>query len=119
MFSVSVFAVTSGKGGVGKSCVCAYTAAALAKTGKNVLLIESGFGYRCADLILGLQNEVLFDISDILEGRCKRQKAIIPVPRHRGLFLLSGSPSPFPYRSAGKGGLEALIWQSASRSPLV
>ncbi|MCL2069074.1 MAG: P-loop NTPase [Oscillospiraceae bacterium] len=109
---MSVFAVTSGKGGAGKSCVCAYTAAALAKMGQNVLLVESGFGYRTADLIFGVHNEVLFDVSDVLEGRCNRQKAIVTLPQGN-LSLLMGPPMPHPYISAGRGTLEALLWQCA------
>ena len=91
---MNIFAVASGKGGVGKSCVAAYTAAALTAMGKRVLLIEPGFGFRALDLILGVQDDVLFDLSDVLQVRCDIQKAIIKIPHWKGLFLLPGPPAP-------------------------
>ena len=94
---MNIFAVTSGKGGVGKSCIAAYTAAALSQAGKRVLLVEPGFGFRSLDVILGVPNDVLFDFSDVLGERCSPQKAIIKSSLWDNVFLLPGSPAPIPH----------------------
>lgn len=63
-----IFAVTSGKGGVGKSTVSVGLALSFTKMGKNVLLIDVDEGLRCLDVMLGLDEQVVFDLSDILLG---------------------------------------------------
>lgn len=63
-----IYAVTSGKGGVGKSTVSVGLSLALSKSGKNVLLVDMDEGLRCLDIMLGVENEVVFDLSDILGG---------------------------------------------------
>ncbi len=63
-----IFAVTSGKGGVGKSTVSVGLSLAFTKMGKNVLLIDMDEGLRCLDIMLGLDEKVVFDLSDILSG---------------------------------------------------
>ncbi len=64
-----VFAITSGKGGVGKSTVSVGLATALAETGNKVLLVDMDEGFRCLDLMLGVDKEAVFDLADILNGR--------------------------------------------------
>ena len=59
-------ATTSGKGGTGKSTVSVALAIAFAKMGKSVLLVDMDEGLRCLDLILGIDNKIVFDLSDIL-----------------------------------------------------
>ena len=88
---MSIFAVTSGKGGVGKSSVAAYTAAAFAAQGKRTLLIELGDDPRMLDIIVGTGREILFDISDVIDGRCKPSDAIQQSCIDDKLFLLPGS----------------------------
>lgn len=88
---MSIFAVTAGKGGVGKSCVAAYTAAALADSGSNVLLIELGADSRSLDLILGCASGVLYDVFDLSAGRCELSDAVLTVGQGR-LHLLPGPP---------------------------
>lgn len=63
-----IFAITSGKGGVGKSTVSVGLSIAFTKMGKNVLLIDMDEGLRCLDVMLGLDEKVVFDLSDILSG---------------------------------------------------
>ncbi len=63
-----IFAVTSGKGGVGKSTVSVGLSLSFTKMGKNVLLIDMDEGLRCLDVMLGLDEQVVFDLSDILSG---------------------------------------------------
>lgn len=70
-----VILVTSGRGGAGKSTVCAYLGAALAACGKRVLLIEGS--HRSLDVLLGVQDRVLFDLADALDRRCELSDATI------------------------------------------
>jgi septum formation inhibitor-activating ATPase MinD len=85
---VKILAITAGKGGVGKSCVAAYTGAALARAGGKTLLLELGADARSLDLILGLPETVLFHSGDLLSGDCDAQTAIAPVPDHANLFVI-------------------------------
>ena len=62
--------VTSGKGGVGKSTVSVLLGAALAQAGKRVLLLEMDSGLRGMDIMLGVQDETVYDLSDVLTRRC-------------------------------------------------
>lgn len=70
-----VILVTSGRGGAGKSTVCAYLGAALAACGKKVLLIEGS--HRSLDVLLGAQDRVVFDLADALERRCELGEAMV------------------------------------------
>lgn len=69
--------VASGKGGVGKSTVCLWLGAGLCAAGKNVLVLETGAGYRGLDIAMGLENKALYDLSDLLEGRCSLEAALL------------------------------------------
>jgi len=86
-----VTVVTSGKGGVGKSSVTAGVGAALAMSGKKVLLIDGDAGLRSLDIILGITSELVFDIYDVLVGNCEPIKAIYPCKSANGLFVM---PAP-------------------------
>lgn len=70
-----IFTVVSGKGGVGKSTFCANTALSLCEKGKKVLLIDGDAGLRSLDLLLGVDEMVLYDWTDILNERCDPSKA--------------------------------------------
>ena len=83
-----VWVVASGKGGTGKSTVVANLGAALAAEGRRVLLVDLNVGLRCLDLCLGMDDRVLFDIMDVLEGTCRARDAILPYPGIATLFLL-------------------------------
>ena len=83
-----VWVVASGKGGTGKSTVVANLGAALAAEGRRVLLVDLNVGLRCLDLCLGMDDRVLFDIMDVLEGTCRARDAILPYPGIAPLFLL-------------------------------
>lgn len=88
--SAQIRVITSAKGGVGKSTVCANLGMALAMQGKRVLLIDCDTANRCLDLMLGLENDVIFGLSDVLDGRCKISRAILACPAMPDLFLLPG-----------------------------
>ncbi|MCR4621093.1 MAG: septum site-determining protein MinD [Clostridiales bacterium] len=86
-----IYVVTSGKGGVGKSTVALNLAYALARGGRRVLLADMDAGLRSLDLMLGAQNELVFDLSDVLEGTCTAEQAIFPLRNRPGLELLPAS----------------------------
>lgn len=83
--------VTSGKGGVGKTTTTANVGAALAKLGEKVAVIDVDVGLRNLDVVMGLEGRVVFDLIDVLEGRCKRSQALIKDKRLDGLYLLPAS----------------------------
>ena len=86
-----VYVITSGKGGVGKSTVTANVATALAKLGKKVLAIDADIGLRNLDMLLGLENRIVYDILDVVEGRAAPEKAFIKDKRGLPLYLLAAN----------------------------
>lgn len=86
-----IIVMASGKGGTGKSTVSAGIAVSLTKQGKNVLLIDCDCGMRGLDLMLGIEKNVVFDVSDVVCGNCDYSKAIYSAEDIPGLYLL---PAP-------------------------
>lgn len=83
--------ITSGKGGVGKSTVSVGLGRALAQRGRRVLLIDCDAGLRSLDRMTGTEESLVFDISDVVHGRCAPAEAIYPCAEEESLFLL---PAP-------------------------
>ena len=83
--------ITSGKGGVGKSTVSVGLGRALAQRGRRVLLIDCDAGLRSLDRMTGTEEALVFDLSDVIQGRCAPADAIYPCTETEGLFLL---PAP-------------------------
>ena len=83
-----VIVITSGKGGVGKTTTTANLGTALAKQGKSVVLLDADIGLRNLDLILGLENRIVFDLTDVCEGRCRMKQAMIKDKRFPNLMLM-------------------------------
>ena len=75
----SLIAVTSGKGGVGKTIISAALAVGLARMGRKVLLIDGDLGLRNLDLVLGMENEILYTLWDLARGLCLERETILPV----------------------------------------
>jgi len=86
-----VVTITSGKGGVGKSTTTANVATALALKGKNVVAVDFDIGLRNLDMILGLENRIVYDVVDVMEGRCNLAQAIIKDKRTQNLHFLPAS----------------------------
>ncbi len=86
-----VIVITSGKGGVGKTTTTANLGAGLAMQDKSVVLIDTDIGLRNLDVVMGLENRIVFDLVDVVEGRCQLKKALIKDRRYEKLFLLPAS----------------------------
>ena len=83
-----VIVITSGKGGVGKTTTTANLGSALALEGKKVVLVDTDIGLRNLDVVMGLENRIVYDIVDVVEEKCKLRQALIKDKRFQELFLL-------------------------------
>ena len=83
-----VIVVTIGKGGVGKTTTSANIGCGLALEGKKVVLVDSDIGLRNLDVVMGLENRIVYDLVDVIEGTCRLKQALIKDKRYPGLFLL-------------------------------
>ncbi len=88
MAAGKVLVVTSGKGGVGKTTTVANLGTALALRGHNVVLIDTDIGLRNLDVVMGVENRIVYNLVDIVEGRCRRQQAMIRDRKLNNLFII-------------------------------
>ena len=86
--SARVITVTSGKGGVGKTTATANLSVALASLNKKVICIDADIGLRNLDVVMGLENRIVYDLVDVVEGRCKLRQAMVKDKRLPDLYLL-------------------------------
>ena len=86
-----IIAVANQKGGVGKTTTTANIGAALARLGEKVVVIDVDVGLRNLDVVMGLESRVVFDLVDVLEGKCRMNQALIRDKRVENLYLLPAS----------------------------
>lgn len=83
-----VIVITSGKGGVGKTTTTANVGTGLAMLGKKVVLIDTDIGLRNLDVVMGLENRIVYNLVDVIEGTCRIRNALIKDKRYPNLYLL-------------------------------
>lgn len=83
-----VIVITSGKGGVGKTTTTANIGTSLAVNGKKVVLVDADIGLRNLDVVMGLENRIVYDVVDVVEGVCRLKQALIKDKRYPDLYLL-------------------------------
>jgi septum site-determining protein MinD len=86
--SATVVTITSGKGGVGKTTTTANLGMALAMLGQRVVVVDADIGLRNLDVVLGLENRIVYDLVDAVEGHCRIRQALIRDKRLSELYLL-------------------------------
>ena len=83
-----VIVVTSGKGGVGKTTTTANVGTGLAQLNKKVVLIDTDIGLRNLDVVMGLENRIVYNLVDVIEGKCRIKQALIKDKKYPNLYLL-------------------------------
>lgn len=83
-----VIVITSGKGGVGKTTTAANIGIGLAKLDKKVVLVDTDIGLRNLDVVISLENRIVYNLVDVIEGNCRLKQALIRDKRYENLYLL-------------------------------
>jgi septum site-determining protein MinD len=91
--SATVITITSGKGGVGKTTATANLSTALALMGQRVVAIDADIGLRNLDVVMGLENRIVYDLVHVIEGACRLRQAMIKDKRLEGLYLIPAAQS--------------------------
>ena len=106
LLKAQVIMVASGKGGTGKSTVSVLLGGCLAERGRKVLLVELDSGLRSVDIISGVYGKTVYDIQDVLDGRCEGGKAVVESPLYPGLSVIS---APYEGGEVQVGALRQLV----------
>ncbi|MBR4003416.1 MAG: septum site-determining protein MinD [Clostridia bacterium] len=85
--------ITSGKGGVGKTTICANLGVALARMNKRVVLVDVDIGLNNLDVVTGVENKVVFDIVDVIENKCRVKQALIQDLNYPNLYIMPSAHS--------------------------
>lgn len=109
----SVIAVTSGKGGTGKTSFAGAVGSCLAALGHPTLCVDMDVGLRNLDLTLGLGDRALMDFTDVMQGRCPLNKAVVEHPEIKGLFVLT-APMYMP-EGLSESAMRDLLRQAGQR----
>jgi septum site-determining protein MinD len=80
--------VTSGKGGVGKTTICANLGIKLAELNQRVVMLDLDIGLNNLDVVMGIENKVVYDIADVIEGKCRLKQALVQDIRYPSLYTL-------------------------------
>lgn len=83
--------ITSGKGGVGKTTICANLGMRLASLGNRVVMLDTDIGLNNLDVVMNVENRVVYDLADVVEGKCRIKQALIQDLRYPTLFVLPSS----------------------------
>ena len=83
-----VIVITSGKGGVGKTTTTANIGAGLSRFDKKVVVIDTDLGLRNLDVVMGLENQIVYNLVDVIEGTCRLKQALVRDKRYENLYLL-------------------------------
>ena len=83
-----VIVITSGKGGVGKTTTTANIGTGLAQMDKKVILIDTDIGLRNLDVVMGLENRIVYNLVDVIEGNCRLKQAVIRDRKYPNLYLI-------------------------------
>lgn len=97
-----VIVITSGKGGVGKTTICANLGYALAGLNLRVLLIDVDFGLNNLDVVMGVENKIVYDICDIVEGKCRAKQALIQDFNVPNLYIMPSNHTYTTYKIDGE-----------------
>lgn len=115
--TAKIVTITSGKGGVGKTTATANLGAALASAGQRAVCIDADIGLRNLDVVMGLENRIVYDLVDVIEGRCKLRQAMIRDKRISDLYLIPAAQtrdktaiSPSDMERVGDGLREEYDW---------
>lgn len=101
----TVISITSGKGGAGKSSVATGVGAAYSRRGKRSVIIELDIGLRCVDIMLGMEDRVVYDLGDVTAGRCALEDAVLSCDRYENLSYLAAPVNisvPFDFEKLGE-----------------
>ena len=83
-----VIVITSGKGGVGKTTTTANIGIGLSSAGKKVLVIDTDLGLRNLDVVLGLENRIVYNLVDVIESKCRLKQLFITIRKQSGIIFL-------------------------------
>lgn len=101
--------ITSGKGGVGKTTLTANLGISLSNMGQRVLMIDVDFGLNNLDVAMGVENKVVYNICDVLDGRCRIKQAIIQCAEKKNLFVLPSGNADGILNSLNTNNIRLLI----------
>ena len=110
--------ITSGKGGVGKTTLTVSLGRILSLQGKRVALVDTDIGLNNLDVLLGVENKVVYDLVDVIENRCRVAQALIEVPESRNLFVLPSIHS-YDYSKVDGQSIRAVIANLKTRFDFV
>lgn len=105
-----VIVITSGKGGVGKTTTTANIGAGLASLGKKVVVIDTDLGLRNLDVVMGLENLIIYNLVDVIEGGCRLRQALIRDKRYENLYLLPSAQTK-DKSAVTPGQMKKLTWE--------